>query len=108
DGDDTFTVSDSNSAIGWANGNTIFASGPVTLTGGGGSDRVTGSGAWDLTAADGGTLKRRIAFSGIERLDCGTRSNDFRRQPGVTFGGTINAAGASNTMDYSAFTTEAL
>lgn len=64
---------------------------------------------WNLTGPNSGTLTVEgfsdLTFSGIEHLTGGGGEDTFVFVDGVSFAGTIDGGGGTNTLDYSAWTT---
>ncbi|MBC8507306.1 MAG: hypothetical protein H8D34_20775, partial [Chloroflexi bacterium] len=78
------------------------------LTGGDASDSLTGlvSGAWQINGTNNSyTSTFTLNFSAIEDLVGGSGLDTFTLADGLTFSGSLDGRGGSNTLSFAAFTT---
>ena len=79
-----------------------------TLTGGADLDTIVGAdvvNAWNVTAANAGTLNVTQAFTSMESLTGGTAVDTFVFADGVTVGGVVNGGGGTaDVLDLTAYT----
>jgi len=117
----TFSITNFPSLIGAATNNDTFTfngafqmSGATGIDGNGGTNTITGPNVintWSVTANDVGSINPTGAsgattFTTIQNLIGGTNNDTFNLGDGVGITGTIDGGGgATNTIDYSAYTT---
>jgi hypothetical protein len=63
---------------------------------------------WDIAAADAGTVSAGIDFSGVENLLGGRGDDVFQFQDGASVGGSVSGGQGDNTIDMSAYATDAI
>ncbi len=85
------------------------AGGVLSFDGGEGSDRIEGPAAditWNLTGSGAGNLggTTGLVFTNVESLVGGSGQDTFAFPAGVSFEGTVDGLGGSDTLDYSAWT----
>ncbi|MEM9217176.1 MAG: CHAT domain-containing protein [Cyanobacteria bacterium P01_F01_bin.150] len=87
----------------------IFDGGSISnLDGGTGTDSVIGddtANSWAIASANAGTLNG-TNFSDVEAITGGTAADTFVLADGITFGGSLDGNLGTDTLDYSAFTTD--
>jgi hypothetical protein len=89
---------------------------PVALTGGGGNNTLVGPDAantWHLTGTGAGTLSGTLVaglltFTQIQNLSGGSNTDLFRFEDGQGVAGKIDGGGGTNTLDYSAYTSNVI
>ncbi len=86
------------------------ADGTFSFDGGTGSDTIWGPAAdvtWNLSGSYAGNLDGTtgLVFTNVESLVGGSGQDTFVFVDGVSFAGTIDGGGGTNTLDYSAWTT---
>jgi hypothetical protein len=63
---------------------------------------------WKITGLNAGTLDSSITFQGVQTLAGGSGDDAFVFQPAGFLSGIVSGGGGSNTLDYSALTTEVI
>jgi Ca2+-binding RTX toxin-like protein len=101
EGDDTFTVDDSNGSP--------VPSGGITFDGGAGSDRLVGpnvTNTWSLSTADGGklfTTGGTVFFSSVENLTGGSGTDAFKFSTASgSLTGNLDGGAGANRLEYAA------
>ncbi len=85
------------------------AGGVLSFDGEEGTDRIEGPATditWNLTGSGAGNLggTTGLVFTNVESLVGGSGQDTFAFPAGVSFGGTIDGLGGSDTLDYSTWT----